>query len=165
MAYSRLEYEIHKAINSIKRHMTMLMEVNLGEMRYLALVPCPKSNSNSSPGIGGALQICTKRVGGYGQRLCRYGAAQALTTAAQGTREYRLFAAAPVLSRALAPTRPGASHSSAGENWKWKRQTSPSHDAASFFFHDEQISPRQPQTRHRLSGPRTRFSHSLFVRL
>lgn len=66
----------------------------------------------------------------------------------------------PVLSRALAPKRPGASHSSAGENWKWKRQTSPSHDAASFFFHDEQISPRQPQTRHRLSGPRNRSSRT-----
>lgn len=85
--------------------------------------------------------------------------------AAQGTPGYCTFAHVPVLSHALAPKRPGASHSSAGENWKWKRQTSPSHDAASFFFHDEQISPRQPQTRHRLSGPRTRFSHSLFVRL
>lgn len=73
---------------------------------------------------------------------------------------YCTAAHVPVLSRALAPKRPGASHSSAGENWKWKRQISPSHDAASFFSHDEQISPRQPQTQHRLSGPRNRSSRT-----
>lgn len=58
-------------------------------MRYLALVPCPKTTSNSSPGIGGALQICTKRVGGCWQRLCRYGAAQAHT--AGSSRHFRVL--------------------------------------------------------------------------
>lgn len=41
---------------------------------YLVLKP----DSNSSPGIGGALQICTKRVGGCWQRLNRYGASRAM---------------------------------------------------------------------------------------
>lgn len=142
--------------------MTALMDVNLGmstSRLYLVLKP---------------IQIPRLALVG----LCRYAqnesaAGRDLSTTASRRRHcthwqvhirYYTSAHVPVLSLELAPKRPGASHSSAGENWKWKRQTSPSHDAASFFFpRRANFTSPTPDPAPLVWASQLLFSHLLFV--
>lgn len=132
--------------------MTALKDVNI-RYEYLALVPCPKTDSNSSPGIGGALQICTKRVGGW-QRLVSYGVAPAVLQILASTHQVLYLSPRTGIIARASPEAAWRLPLFGGRKLEMEKANQPFSRRRIVFFHDEQISPRQPQTRHRLSGPR-----------
>lgn len=139
------------------------MDVHLG-MKYLALVPCPKTNSNSSPGIGGALQICTKRVGGCWQRLARYCASRAVLQAPASTHQVLYFSPRTGIIARASPEAAWRLPLFGGRKLEMEKANQPfSRRRIVFFPRRANFTSPTPDPAPLVWASQPLFSHSLFV--